>query len=47
MVDTKRARKRPRSRPVTRKMPPPIPDTPENFAEAIFRVADRKREVRQ
>ena len=37
------AQKRSRGRPVTRKMPPPIPDSPENVAKAIFRAADRKK----
>ena len=34
--------KKPRGRPVEKKMPPPIPDTPENVARAIVQVPPKK-----
>ena len=34
-------KKRPRGRPRVYKMPPPIPDTPENVAQAIFNMPSK------
>ena len=37
MTDKADKPKRPRGRPVKKSMPEPIPDTPENIAQAIMR----------
>ena len=36
MSDQQDQPKRPRGRPVTRRMPEPIPDTPESIARAVL-----------
>ena len=36
-------KKRKKGRPVTRSMPDPIPDTPENIAAAIFATPPKKK----
>ena len=43
MKDTEKPPKRPRGRPVTRKMPEPIPDTPENIARACMKSPPKKK----
>ena len=41
-TDPRPLAKRPRGRPVTNRMPEPIPDTPENVARAIMRAPPKK-----
>ena len=41
-MDQKPAAKRPRGRPVEKKPPPPIPDTPENIARAVVKTPPKR-----
>ena len=41
MMTKQQQTKKPRGRPVTHIMPPPIPDTPENIARAVLNSPTR------